>query len=374
MRVGQRPRPRVSAAATRAFHEARERDLLRWVRATRWGQGAADPPDGAAQDRPRNPPCPRCRAERTHRWGRFGNRQRWKCTRCGRTFSDLTGTFLQGTHRLAAWIAFADHLKCGPTVRAAAEHVGVNKDTALRWRHRLIDAADRALGPRAVGSRTEPGGVNPAPEPLLVSILPFPFDPRLRPDQETRSSTPVSWVLLGNVGDQGPSTARRATAPGAGPGAGAALEWTRLAAPQAPPIIRILACRGGRRPSDAPAFRALESVPVGLGPLTADNPDAPLVRRYCHPRRRPFLWRIMWGRSSGALRARRRALRHFMGSFKAWQRRFRGFARANLYRYLAWYRLWLGSGTLPPLARSRAGILLACCAADQGAAEVPGPP
>jgi hypothetical protein len=74
------------------------------------------------------------------RWGSFSGRQRYRCTSCLRTFSDLTGTHLARLRHLGAWTAFLQaHLE-RHSVRATAVRCGIHRDTAFRWRHRLLAA------------------------------------------------------------------------------------------------------------------------------------------------------------------------------------------------------------------------------------------
>ena len=83
--------------------------------------------------------CPHCRTvEPEHRWGRFAGRQRYRCGRCRRTFSDLTGTPPRYTKKLELWPAYAACLGAGLSVRAAAARVGIHPSSAFRWRHRLL--------------------------------------------------------------------------------------------------------------------------------------------------------------------------------------------------------------------------------------------
>jgi transposase-like protein len=278
-------------------------------------------------ERGRNPCCPRCDERRTHRWGTFKHRQRWKCLACRRTFSDLTGTFLQHTRHLGRWIAFAHHLKEVPTVREAAARVGIHRDTALRWRHRLIDAAHRGIGHK---ESVQP----PAGTAVLVQIFPFPFDPRLRHDRVRQEGNRVTWVLLADATDGDRS-----------------------------PWVRVLPGRGGTRPPTMATFDALDGLRTGKEPLTAHHPDHGLVRQFCIPRGRPFLPRILWRERSADMMARQRALRRHFRGFLSWQRRFRGIARGNLERYLWWFALRVDGRVPPPLARGRVHALLSCIVA-----------
>lgn len=84
--------------------------------------------------------CPRCRALRPQRWGRYRGRQRYRCVACRRTFSDLTGTPLAYSKRLSAWSAYLRCMAEAIPLREAARLAGVHASTAFRWRHRLLAA------------------------------------------------------------------------------------------------------------------------------------------------------------------------------------------------------------------------------------------
>jgi transposase-like protein len=88
--------------------------------------------------------CPRCRGRRVHRWGRFGDRHRYRCLACGRTFSDLTGTPLAYLKRLDRWGGFCLCMRHSRSVRRTAAALEIATRTAFRWRHRLLDAVRAA--------------------------------------------------------------------------------------------------------------------------------------------------------------------------------------------------------------------------------------
>jgi transposase-like protein len=82
--------------------------------------------------------CPRCSATHVIRWGSFSGRQRYRCRACTRTFSDLTGTPLAYCKRTDAWLGYMQCLREALSVRQAGKRLGINKDTAFRWRHRYL--------------------------------------------------------------------------------------------------------------------------------------------------------------------------------------------------------------------------------------------
>ena len=63
---------------------------------------------------------------------------RYRCTACLRTFNPLTGTPLAKLHKRAHWAAYMKALIEGLSLRAAAQQCGINKNTALLWRHRFL--------------------------------------------------------------------------------------------------------------------------------------------------------------------------------------------------------------------------------------------
>ena len=83
--------------------------------------------------------CPRCGSLKTHRWGRFRGRQRYRCRGCSRTFSDLTGTPAAYIKKLHLWSAYATCLQSSMSVRASAAMLEINPTTSFRWRHRLLN-------------------------------------------------------------------------------------------------------------------------------------------------------------------------------------------------------------------------------------------
>lgn len=97
------------------------------------------------------PHCPHCDGARVQRWGGFAGRRRYRCVACTRTFSDFTGTPLATLKRIECWPAFCHCMRQSLSVRRTARRLGVDKDTAFRWRHRLLGAL-RAADTRPLGA------------------------------------------------------------------------------------------------------------------------------------------------------------------------------------------------------------------------------
>ena len=99
--------------------------------------------------------CPHCACRQLNRHGQANNRQRFRCRQCHRTFNDLTGTPLARLRLREKWLDYIVMLREARSVRSAAAQVGVHSNTALRWRHRFLDAADKErLWPTAKVRRT----------------------------------------------------------------------------------------------------------------------------------------------------------------------------------------------------------------------------
>ena len=89
--------------------------------------------------------CPYCSAAvgRLGSWGQSHGLKRYRCKDCARTFNALTGTALAHLRKREQWGRYAEALIEGVSLREAARRCQVDKNTALRWRHRFLrDAAE----------------------------------------------------------------------------------------------------------------------------------------------------------------------------------------------------------------------------------------
>lgn len=86
------------------------------------------------------PSCPHCHASNTllRPWGFSRGLQRYRCRACQRTCTTLTGTPLAHLQRPERWPMYAQALIDGLSIRAAAKHCGISKNTAFQWRHRFL--------------------------------------------------------------------------------------------------------------------------------------------------------------------------------------------------------------------------------------------
>lgn len=88
--------------------------------------------------------CPHCAGAAVIRWGTFAGRQRYRCKRCSRTFSDFTGTPAAYCKRIDLWIEYAEGMLGAESVRRTAARLRVSPATAFRWRHRMLAGVRQA--------------------------------------------------------------------------------------------------------------------------------------------------------------------------------------------------------------------------------------
>ena len=107
---------------------AAERDIVAALRDARFSEGLR---------------CPHCGAGVVQKWGRCRGRQRYRCRRCRRTFSDLTGTPAAYLKKVELLPEYAVCLQESLSVRDAAARLHIHPSTAFRWRHRLLGGLSR---------------------------------------------------------------------------------------------------------------------------------------------------------------------------------------------------------------------------------------
>jgi transposase-like protein len=85
--------------------------------------------------------CPHCNCMEVVKHGKRKNIQRYRCDDCHRTFSSVTGTFLQWTKKsFFTWKTFIKCMMEGHSVRKSAKLCKCSTKTAFVWRHKVLDA------------------------------------------------------------------------------------------------------------------------------------------------------------------------------------------------------------------------------------------
>lgn len=246
---------------------------------------------------PAGPRCPRCEHRRAHRWGRFAGRQRYRCLGCGRTFSDLTGTPFAYSKRLDLWAEFFECFGDCLPVRAVASRLGVHKDTAWSWRHRVMKnllARERTILLGGVVDVGETWFLHSEKGSRTLNRPPYA---RRRRSVVPGSDRPLVWVMLGH--DE----------------RGSAL-WELIGE-----------CRA--RASDVRDILLPRCAP-GTTLVSLGGPASPYRPAITGQGQR---WSLFGAAMLPHSRARFRAR---VVRIRRWLRRFRGVASRYLIRYLAW--------------------------------------
>ncbi|MCI1722415.1 MAG: IS1595 family transposase [Lachnospiraceae bacterium] len=85
--------------------------------------------------------CPDCGGRAVKNGRNASGHQTYRCTKCGKRFTSLTGTFMQGTRKDAGtWRIFLDGLLNSHTLEDIAKASGISVTTAFYWRQKVFDA------------------------------------------------------------------------------------------------------------------------------------------------------------------------------------------------------------------------------------------
>jgi transposase-like protein len=87
--------------------------------------------------------CPHCHSKHVIRFGKYNERQRYRCKECKKTFIDLTSTPLNRTRYPDKWIKFIECMIKGYSLRKSAEIVGVSWVTLFYWRYKILSALNQ---------------------------------------------------------------------------------------------------------------------------------------------------------------------------------------------------------------------------------------
>ena len=97
-----------------------------------------------------HPECPHCSHKEFTKWGSTGSGvQRYRCAGCQRTFTALTGTQFERAHDKARLIDHARVMADRLSVRKAGRALGIHRNTAWRYRHRMMPLIEKHQ-PRAL--------------------------------------------------------------------------------------------------------------------------------------------------------------------------------------------------------------------------------
>ena len=292
---------------------------------------------------PHGPACPRCQGLDVVRYGRRGAVQRYKCKACRCYFTDLTGSVLHRIRRRDRWLDFCLCMVEGLSVRETAKSIGICKNTAFAWRHRVI-AALASADSQAICE----GIVEVAQWPLIRSF---------------KGSRPPTEA---DMSEMEPIVRRNPTA------------YRRLF-PECRQVALVVAVdrSGTARAGVALHGERLRDV---LSHMMSETADPCAFRDYASlPMRMDWPGRVNWiGRRKGRFNTSDRLdpgplyhvrnVRRMLYDFRCWLRPLRGVATKYLLRYFAWYL------RTAALAHTRAGAAAKLFSFESIAAHSPQEP
>jgi len=72
--------------------------------------------------------------------------QRFKCNDCKRTFTEYTGTWLDGLHKKSQVVEYIALMLQGKSLDKISAKMGINKKTAFDWRHKILSSLEQDRG------------------------------------------------------------------------------------------------------------------------------------------------------------------------------------------------------------------------------------
>jgi len=72
--------------------------------------------------------------------------QRFKCKDCKRTFTDYTGTWVDGLHKKSYVVRYLELMIEKKSLDKISIILGINKKTAFDWRHKILSSLDQGRG------------------------------------------------------------------------------------------------------------------------------------------------------------------------------------------------------------------------------------
>ena len=90
--------------------------------------------------------CPWCGGKHYFKWGIDKCSQRFKCKDCNRTFTEHTGTWLDGLHKKSQVKDYIELMIEGKSLDKISARLKINKKTAFDWRHKVLSSLEQSEG------------------------------------------------------------------------------------------------------------------------------------------------------------------------------------------------------------------------------------
>jgi transposase-like protein len=82
--------------------------------------------------------CPYCESKHYYKFGFKSNSQRYRCNICKKTFTEYTGTWVSHIHKKDMLNSYFDEMKMETSLDSITENLGISKQTAFNWRHKIL--------------------------------------------------------------------------------------------------------------------------------------------------------------------------------------------------------------------------------------------
>jgi len=87
--------------------------------------------------------CPHCDSSNYYKNGKDKGSRRYKCKDCNRTFTEYTGTWINGIHQKELIPAFLRTMERSLSLKKTSKELKINEGTAFTWRHKLLSATEQ---------------------------------------------------------------------------------------------------------------------------------------------------------------------------------------------------------------------------------------
>jgi transposase-like protein len=90
--------------------------------------------------------CPHCNGKHYYRYGKARGSQRFKCKDCSKTFTEYTGTWLDGIHKKELAAPYLSLMIEHYSLDKIRKELKINKKTAFDWRHKILSSYEQNIG------------------------------------------------------------------------------------------------------------------------------------------------------------------------------------------------------------------------------------
>ena len=85
-------------------------------------------------------PCPHCSSTKVHKRGKKKGVQMYRCSDCGKWYSETTGTALFEIKLKDKWQSYLNCMEQGMTIKAIAKKLNISIQTSFDWRHKILSS------------------------------------------------------------------------------------------------------------------------------------------------------------------------------------------------------------------------------------------